>query len=144
VFDAARGVAAGLVGGLAGQLVMAPLFVNPLTQRVLYDPALQSETFRTVTAGRNVGLSVVGLVLLSAIHGALYAVLRPSVPGSTWIGKGLFWGLVIWSMYWLFQEWFVYVTLLGEPPLLAVLELALTGVGSLCEGLVIALFWRRA
>jgi hypothetical protein len=88
-------------------------------------------------------VSVVGLVVLSMIHGALYGVFRPSIPGSTWVSKGLFWGLVIWSMYWLFQEWFVYITLLEEPVVLALLELVLTGIGALCEGVVIAMFWRR-
>lgn len=45
---------------------------------------------------------------------------------------------MIWAMYWLFQEWFVYVTLLQEPPILAGLELAILLLGSMLEGVVIA------
>jgi hypothetical protein len=54
--------------------------------------------------------------------------------------KGLFWGLAIWLMYWVFQEWFIYNTLLGEPLFLNILELTILMLGSLVEGIVIAFF----
>lgn len=79
-----------------------------------------------------------GLVVLSVIHAWLFWVLQPSIPGSNWVRKGLFWSGVIWAMYWLFQEWFIYHTLLNEPWLLNFLELAILLTGSLAEGLVIA------
>jgi len=41
-------------------------------------------------------------------------------------------------MFWLFQEWFVYHTLLAEPWFLNLFELALLLAGSLVEGVVIA------
>jgi hypothetical protein len=59
------------------------------------------------------------------------------------VKKELFWGLTIWLMYWLFQEWFIYNTLLGEPLLLNALELAILMLGSLVEGIVIAYFLAR-
>lgn len=138
-----RGAIAGMVGGLAGQLVMAPLFVNPLTQRVLFNPELQSELFIDAASGRNVPVSVLGLVILSAVHGLLYSRLKWAMPGRNWVQRGAFWGITIWLMYWLFQEWFVYVTLLGEPVLLATFELVLTAAGALVEGIIIAAFWRN-
>ena len=46
-------------------------------------------------------------------------------------------------MYWLFQEWFIYHTLLGEPILLNLLELAILFIGSLMEGVIIAFFLAR-
>ena len=46
-------------------------------------------------------------------------------------------------MYWLFQEWFIYNTLLGEPLLLNALELGILMLGSLVEGAVIAFFLAR-
>lgn len=67
----------------------------------------------------------------------------PSIPGKTWIGKGAFWGLTIWLMYWVFQEWFIYHTLLAEPLLLNLLELAILLLGSAVEGMVIALILAR-
>jgi hypothetical protein len=66
-----------------------------------------------------------------------------SIPGKTWLKKGLFWGLTIWLMYWLFQEWFIYNTLLGEPLILNILELTILMLGSLVEGIVIAFFLAR-
>jgi hypothetical protein len=67
----------------------------------------------------------------------------PSLPGKTWLKKGLFWWVTIWLMYWLFQEWFIYNTLLGEPLILNVLELAILILGSLVEGVVIEFFLAR-
>lgn len=131
-------VIAGLVGGFVGNGVLGALFSSAPIKAVLYDPGLQSRLFIEVTPQRNVPVSVAGLVLLSVIHAWLFSVLRPSVPGGTWLKQGLFWGFVIWSIYWLFQEWFIYHTLLAEPLLLNALELLLLLVGSLVEGVIIA------
>jgi hypothetical protein len=49
-------------------------------------------------------------------------------------------------MYWLFQEWFIYNTLLGEPLILNLLELVILAVGSTVEGIVISFLlvkWRK-
>lgn len=43
-------------------------------------------------------------------------------------------------MYWVFQEWFVYHTLLLEPLLLNLLELVILLIGSIIEGLIISWF----
>jgi hypothetical protein len=113
-----------------------------------YFQALRSRRYFTttlfieITPQRNIPVSVSGLVILSIVHAWLFGVLQPSIPGRTWLRKGLFWGVTIWSMYWLFQEWFIYNTLLGEPLLLNVLELSILMLGSLVEGAVIAFFWR--
>ena len=133
-----RVIVAGLAGGFVGNGVLGALFSSPPVHRVLYDPAIQSALFIEITPTRNIPVSVAGLVVLSIIHAWLFAILRSSIPGATWFRKGLFWGIVIWSMYWLFQEWFIYHTLLGEPLLLNFLELTILLAGSLIEGVVIA------
>lgn len=138
-----RTLAAGLIAGFVGNGVLGALFSSATVHRVLYDPALQSRLFREVTPLRNVPASVAGLVVLSVIHAWLFAIIEPSVPGKTWVGKGAFFGLVIWLVYWVFQEWFIYHTLLGEPTLLNLLELALLLFGSLTEGLLIAFIMLR-
>jgi hypothetical protein len=46
-------------------------------------------------------------------------------------------------MYWLFQEWFIYNTLLGEPVLLNLFELSILLLGSLAEGIILAFFLAR-
>ncbi len=139
----ARTAAAGLVGGFIGNGVLGVLFSSPPVQRVLYDPVLQSQLFREVTPLRNIPVSVAGLVMLSVIHAWLFAIIEPSIPGRQWIGKGAFLGLVIWLVYWVFQEWFIYHALLGEPILLNLLELTLLLLGSLTEGLVISFIMLR-
>jgi hypothetical protein len=137
-------VGAGLVGGFLGNGVLGALFSSPPVQAALYNPRWQSQLFMDVTPKRNLPVSVIGLILLSTIHAWLFNVLLPSIPGKTWFKKGLFWGLTIWLMYWLFQEWFIYNTLLGEPLALNALELVLLLLGSLVEGSVIAFFLARA
>ena len=136
-------VVAGLVGGFIGNGVLGALFSSPPIQAILYNPEWQSQLFIEITPKRNIPVSVAGLVILSTIHAWLFSVLMPSIPGKTWVKKGLFWGLAIWLMYWLFQEWFIYYTLLGEPLLLIALELTILMLGSLVEGIVIAFFLAR-
>jgi hypothetical protein len=135
---AGRIVLAGIVGGFLGNGVLGALFSSPPVKRILYDPSLQGRLFLEVTPTRDIPLSVAGLVLLSIVHAWFFSVFSPSVPGRTWMRKGLFWGLTIWLMYWVFQEWFIYHTLLGEPWFLNLLELGLLLIGSLVEGLVIS------
>lgn len=141
--DAVRILVAGLVGGFIGNGVLGALFSSPPIQSILYNPEWQSQLFIEITPKRNIAVSVAGLVILSIVHAWLFSVLMPSVPGKTWLKKGLFWGLTIWLMYWLFQEWFIYNTLLGEPLLLNALELIVLLSGSLVEGVVIAFFLAR-
>jgi hypothetical protein len=136
-------VVAGLVGGFVGNGVLGAIFSSPPIQAILYNPDFQSPLFIEITPKRNIPVSVAGLVILSVIHAWLFSVLKPSVPGRTWIRKGLFWGLTIFLMYWLFQEWFIYNTLLGEPLLLSLLELSILLVGSLAEGVIIGFFLAR-
>ncbi|MFN0130205.1 MAG: hypothetical protein ACKV19_26380 [Verrucomicrobiales bacterium] len=131
-------IIAGLLGGFIGNGVLGALFSSPPVRSLLYSPDLQSELFRQVTQHRNIPVSVAGLVVLSIVHAWLFAILSASIPGRTWLRKGLFWGVVIWAMYWLFQEWFIYHTLLNEPLLLCLLELSILLLGSLVEGVLIA------
>lgn len=134
---------AGLVGGFVGNGALGALFSSPPLKTILYNPEWQSQLFIEITPKRNIPVSVAGLFILSIIHAWLFSVLMPSIPGKTWFKKGLFWGLTIWLMYWLFQEWFIYHTLLGEPLFLNALELTLLMLGSLAEGIVIAFFLAR-
>lgn len=136
-------ITAGLIGGFVGNGVLGALFSTPPVQAILYNPDFQSALFIAITPKRNIPVSVAGLVVLSVIHAWLFSIFKPSIPGHTWLRKGLFWGMTILLMYWLFQEWFIYNTLLGEPLLLNLLELSLLLVGSLVEGVVIAFFLAR-
>src|ERR1043165_8034300 len=140
---AGRMILAGLIDGFLGEAFLGALFGNSFTQSILYDPALQSPLFIQMTTQRDFPLSIAGLIVLSVIHSALYAVLAPALPGRTWIGKGLFWGLTIWLMYWVFQEWFIYHTLFREPLILCMMELSFLLIGSCIEGLAIAFLLRE-
>ena len=135
-------IIAGLIGGFVGNGILGALFSTPPVRSLLYSPELQSELFRQVTPHRNISVSVAGLIMLSIVHAWLFAILFASIPGRTWLRKGLFWGVAIWAMYWVFQEWFIYHTLLDEPLLLCLLELLILLLGSLVEGVLISLILR--
>jgi hypothetical protein len=136
-------ILAGLIGGFAGNGVMGAIFSSPPIKSILYNPEIQSPIFIEVTLKRNIPVSVIGLVVLSVIHAWLFSIFKPSIPGGTWFRQGLFWGLTIFLMFWLFQEWFIYHTLLGEPLILNLLELSILLLGSLVEGAIIAFFLAR-
>lgn len=136
-------VGAGLLAGFVSEAILGALFVNPFIKSILYNPNIQSQLFIEITPQRNLVISIIGIIFLSIIHAWLYTIFAKSIPGTTWVKKGLFWGLTIWLMFWVFQEWFIYHTLLNEPFILNSLELALLLIGSCVEGLIIAFVFRK-
>jgi len=128
----------GLLAGFVSEGILGALFMSPPIQKILYNPDWQSKLFLEVTPTRDLFASIAGLVILSISHSWLFYVLQKSIPGKNWIYKGLFWGLAIWLMYWVFQEWFMFHTLLLEPLLLNLVELTILLVGSFIEGLIIS------
>lgn len=138
--DAWKIVYAGLLAGFVSEGILGAAFTSAPVQAMLYDPDVQSKLFLEVTPTRDLVPSIAGIVILSVIHSWLFTVFQKSIPGTTWVKRGLFWGLTIWLMYWVFQEWFIYHTLLREPLLLNLLELIILLAGSFVEGLIISKF----
>ncbi len=138
-----RIIIAGLVGGFIGEGIMGGLFMSPPINSILYNPEIQSQLFIEITPDRDLFKSIAGMVVLSIAHAWFYSIFIQSIPGKTWIKKGLFWGFTIWLMFWVFQEWFIYHTLLNEPILLNLLELTILLLGSLAEGVIIAWFLKK-
>lgn len=133
-------IAAGLIAGFVSEGFLGGIFMSSPIQKILYNPNWQSKLFLEVTPTRDVIPSVAGIVILSIAHSWLFIIFQKSIPGKTWINKGIFWGLTIWLMYWVFQEWFIYHTLLQEPILLTLVELTILLLGSFIEGLIISKF----
>ncbi len=130
----------GLFAGFVSEGLLGALFSLPFIKSILYNPQIQSQLFIDTTPLRNISISVAGLIVLSIIHAWLFTIFFSSIPGETWIKKGIFWGFTIWLMFWVFQEWFVYHTLLAEPFILNAVELLILLLGSLVEGLAISYF----
>lgn len=131
-------ISSGLLAGFISEGFLGALFMSQPIQKILYNPNWQSKLFLEITPTRDLFPSVAGIVILSISHSWFFNLFQKSIPGQTWINKGLFWGMTIWLMYWVFQEWFVYHTLLREPILLNLVELAILLIGSLIEGLIIS------
>ncbi len=134
---------AGLLGGFVSEGILGALFVSSFIKSILYNPTIQSQLFIEITPQRNLVVSIIGLIILSIIHAWFYTIFVKSIPGKTWIKKGLFWGFTIWLMFWVFQEWFIFHTLLGEPIILNSLELVILLLGSFVEGLTIAFIFKK-
>ncbi len=131
-------IGTGLLAGFVSEGILGALFMSPPIQKILYNPEWQSKLFLEVTPTRDLFPSIAGIVVLSIIHAWLFTVFQKSIPGKSWTGKGLFWGFTIWLMYWVFQEWFIYHTLLREPLMLTMVELTILLAGSFVEGLIIS------
>jgi hypothetical protein len=128
----------GLIAGFVSEGFLGAIFMSAPIKKIIYNPDWQSKLFLEVTPTRDLFQSVAGVIILSVSHSWLFSIFQKSIPGNTWINKGLFWGLTIWLMYWVFQEWFIYHTLLQEPILLNLVELAILLAGSLLEGTIIS------
>ncbi len=129
---------AGLVAGLISNGLLGVIFTSSPVESIIYHPELQSDTFNQVVPHRNVYVTLVGLCILSMIHSLFYAVFYQSIPGTSWLRKGLFWGFTVWAIYWVFQDWFMFHTLLHEPVLLNIFQLTIMLFCSLTEGSIIA------
>lgn len=130
----------GLIAGFISEGILGALFMSPPIQGILYNSNWQSKLFLEVTPTRDLFPSIAGIVVLSIAHSWLFTIFQKSIPGETWIKKGLFWGFTIWLLFWVFQEWFIYHTLLNEPLILNFLELTILIIGSFVEGLIISRF----
>lgn len=130
----------GIIAGFISEGILGGLFMSPPIQSILYNPDWQSKVFIDLTPTRDLFPSIAGIVLLSIAHSWFFSLFQKAIPGDTWIKKGLFWGFTIWLLYWVFQEWFIYHTLLKEPLLLNLVELTILMAGSLVEGLIISKF----
>ena len=130
----------GLIAGFISEVILGALFMSPPIQSILYNPNWQSKIFLELTPTRDLFPSIAGIVILSIAHSWFFSIFQKSIPGETWIRKGLFWGFTIWLLYWVFQEWFIYHTLLKEPILLNLVELTILLAGSFVEGLIISKF----
>jgi hypothetical protein len=130
----------GLIAGFISEGVLGALFMSPPIQSILYNPNWQSKLFLEITPTRDLLPSIVGIVILSISHSWFFFIFQPSIPGKTYFQKGLFWGFTIWLMYWVFQEWFIYHTLLREPIMLNLVELVILLAGSVIEGVIISRF----
>jgi hypothetical protein len=130
----------GLIAGFVSEGILGGLFMSPPIQSILYNPNWQSKVFLDLTPTRDLFPSIAGIVILSVAHSWLFSLFQKSIPGESWIKKGMFWGFSIWLLFWVFQEWFIYHTLLREPILLNLVELSVLLLGSLVEGLIISKF----
>jgi hypothetical protein len=128
------------IAGFIAEGFMGAAFSGGPARSILYDPDIQSRLFIEITPTRNLAYSIFGLLVWSSFHGFVFKRFLPLIPGSNQIQKGIFFGIGIWFFYWLPQEWFMFHTLIREPILLCLLELCILIIGSIIQGVILALF----
>lgn len=125
-----RALLAGVAGGAAWAVAMLALF-GP-AQAILADPSLQSQKFLDVfvteplphTAENSLILPA-GLLVLGILYAAIFAVVRPALPGSSRLAKGLGFGVMAWLLAFLWFEFYLPWNAMREPVMLVALELVL-------------------
>lgn len=138
----ARGVVAGLAGGLAWLLGLT-IFFGP-AQGILADPDRQSEKFLRVFSEieplprtLDITVLVVGLLLIGTIHGMVYAFLGDRLHGSV-IRRGVTFGLIAWALMTPWFEFYLPWNVMHEPMPLVLLETFLWLLVQLLVGITIA------
>lgn len=142
-----RALLAGAVGGLVGGAVLAVLF--RLSADFLLNPAHQSAKLIQVwTTLEPLPRALVqpaavaaGFGFLGVLHGLVFALLAPALPGEGW-RKGVSFAALLWLFSYVFFEFFTPWNLFHEPLPLVLYELLLWLVGALSEGLLIAFVYR--
>jgi hypothetical protein len=133
------------IAGSAVAIVVWQLLV-PIVARITLNPRYQSADFLAVLS-RLVAqhtsklhlfqFFVFWIVLLGSLHGIVFSVLRPSLPGAGNY-KGLSFGVLLWIFGYLFFEFLSPWGQFNEPVLLVMFELLMWLAVALTEGLTIA------
>jgi len=141
-------VVATIVAGAAMQAVMALIWMNPLTMRLILSPEFgQSEKLINVwTVWKPLPLIlehpsypiIAGFFFFTFLHVLVYQQFCSAFPGKTWIGKGLSLALGIWIFQYGYFEFFTPFNLFHEPLPLIGVELLLHGITALVEAMIIA------
>jgi hypothetical protein len=142
-------VISGIAGIFAGAAVSGPLLfaIGPFT---IFNEAIQSPKVQAVwdeleplplMISNPVAFALV-LALLGVVHGLVFALIVGGLPGRR-LKRGLLYGLIIWLMSHLFFELNGPYGLLGEPMPLVGVELIVSLIGALLEGIVISAVYGR-
>ena len=133
----------GLIGTLAVNIILAIVFSSRLAELVL------ESAYETYIESNFPPSSIIGIALLSFVHAWLFNRFKPQLPGQNWLTKGLAWGVAIWVLiliheqYFLFQEWTVYDSFLDMGVLITSFTNTTMLVASLIEGTIISFFLAR-
>lgn len=97
-----------------------------------------NQRYMDTASQMNLPIAIIGLILLSTIHAVIFAFIGGALPGSTWLGRGIVFGVMIWLLFWLFQEWFAFHCLLGVRLSLNSFRLLVLLIGAIIEGVIIS------
>jgi len=133
-----RIILSGVLAGAVSNAVVGFVFTRKPIHALMHDGSRNSRRYIDTAAQMNLPMAVIGLILLSVIHSAIFAFIGNALPGTTWLSHGIAFGVMIWLFFWLFQEWFAFHCLLGVPFSLNSFRLFVLLIGSVIEGIIIS------
>lgn len=156
-----RVVLAALLGYVVLFTALTFLLGNPIISDILFTPGagqsekvlavffaqeplpaltpLWDDAFNYEQAGRKVAVQFWLFLWMLGIA-VIFAIVKESIPGQGW-QKGLWLGLGVWLILWLFFEAFAPFNLLGEPFRLVLIELTMQLIATLLMGVTIAFIY---
>lgn len=133
-----RIILSGLLAGAVSNAVVGLIFTRKPVHAMIHDSSRNSRRYIDTASQMNLPVAIIGLILLSIIHSFIFAYIGASLPGATWISRGIVFGIMIWLFFWLFQEWFAFHCLLGVPFSLNFFRLCVLLIGAVIEGIIIS------
>lgn len=133
-----RIVSAGLLAGAVSNAVVGLIFTRKPVHAMMHDSSRNSRKYIDVATQMNLPVAIIGLILLSVIHSVIFAFIGAALPGSTWLTRGIIFGVMIWLFFWLFQEWFAFHCLLSVPISINSFRLVVLLIGAVIEGIIIS------
>lgn len=136
------------VTAVANMLVLYALFMNPVSQDVIFSNALGQSpklvaVWSTLEPVPQIESLLPALLITPSIFGFFFAVLYDSIPGKGKVRKGVAYGIILWGTIAVFFELFAPFGLFGEPLHLLAYELLLWLVGLIAVGLVLSCTYAR-
>jgi hypothetical protein len=133
-----RIISSGLLAGAISNAVVGFIFTRKPIHGMIHDSSRNSRKYIDTASQMNLPVAIIGLILLSVIHSVIFAFIGASLPGVTWVSRGIFFGIMIWLFFWLFQEWFAFHCLLGVPFTINSFRLLVLLIGAVIEGVIIS------
>lgn len=122
------------------------LFMNPISQSIIFSTDYEQST-KLVEVWEQIepiptliSLSP-ALIISPIVYCIFFTLFFPALPGKTGVKKGLFFGVMLWSLIALFFELFTPFGLFGEPLHLLLYELMLWFIGLTTVGTVMGMIY---
>lgn len=131
------------ITALINMIVLYGLFMNPISQQVIFSEALGQSpklvaVWTQIEPVPQATSLTPALIITPTIFSFFFAVLYDSIPGHSKMKKGFAYAIILWGTIAVFFELFTPLGLFGEPLHLLAYELGLWFVGMIVSSIVLS------